>query len=69
MRISEQIGREYQIGYSYFMIKDLDKIKLKRLIEYAIIPLVEQYFFGRKQKVEEIKQLCSGILKQGNALT
>ena len=67
MKISEQIGREYQIGYSYFMKKDLDKIKLNRIIKYAIIPLVEQYFFGKKQKVEEIKQLCSSILTQDNS--
>jgi 5-methylcytosine-specific restriction protein B len=61
-KISELIGREYQIGYSYFMVKNLDRIKLKNIIDYAITPLVEQYFFGKKQKVEEIKQICSSIL-------
>lgn len=61
-KISELIGREYQIGYSYFMVKNLDRIKLKNIIDYAITPLVEQYFFGKKQKVEEIKQIWSSIL-------
>ena len=60
-KISEQIGREYQIGYSYFMVKNLDKKKLKNIIDYAITPLIEQYFFGKKQKVEEIKQIWSTI--------
>ena len=61
-KISEQIGREYQIGYSYFMVKNLDKMKLKNIIDYAITPLIEQYFFGKKQKVEEIKQIWSTIV-------
>ena len=60
-KISEQLGREYQIGYSYFMIKNLDKKKLENIIDYAIIPLIEQYFFGKKQKVEEVKQIWSTI--------
>lgn len=49
-KISELIGREYQIGYSYFMVKNLDSIKLKNIIDYAITPLIEQYFFGKKTK-------------------
>jgi 5-methylcytosine-specific restriction protein B len=61
-KISELIGREYQIGYSYFMVKNLDRIKIKNIIDYAIIPIIEQYFFGKKQKVEEIKQIWSSIL-------
>jgi 5-methylcytosine-specific restriction enzyme B len=61
-KISELIGREYQIGYSYFMVKNLDRIKLKNIIDYAITPLIEQYFFGKKHKVEEIKHIWSTIL-------
>jgi 5-methylcytosine-specific restriction protein B len=66
-KISELIGREYQIGYSYFMVKNLDRIKLKNIIDYAITPLIEQYFFGKKQKVDEIKQLWSLILNTNNS--
>lgn len=61
-KITEQLGKEYQIGYSYFMVKDLNYDKLKRIIEYAIIPLIEQFFFGRKQKAEELSQLCLKVL-------
>lgn len=56
-KIVEEIGREYQIGHSYFMVPELDKTKLKRIMNYAILPLIEQYFIGRKDKVEEIKQI------------
>ena len=49
-----KLGKEYQIGHTYFMVKDLDKIKLKRILDHAIIPLVEQYFFGNKEEIEDI---------------
>ena len=53
-RISDVVGKEYQIGYSYFMIKHLDPPKLLRILKYAIIPLIEQYFFGRKETIKEM---------------
>jgi hypothetical protein len=68
-KISEQIGREYQIGYSYFMVKNLDKMKLKNIIDYAITPLIQQYFFGKKQKVEEIKQTWSAIVNTYSSIS
>jgi hypothetical protein len=36
------------------MVKDLDKLKLKSILDYAIVPLVEQYFFGNKEEIEDI---------------
>ena len=59
--ISNKLGREYQIGYSYFM-HSLNYEKVKRIIDYAIIPLVEQYFFGKKESVGVIKNICSTYL-------
>ena len=64
IKIKAQLGKEYQIGYSYFMVQNLDNIKLNRIINYAIIPLIEQYYFGKEQKVQEIKQLCSNVLER-----
>lgn len=61
-KITSQLGKEYQIGHSYFMVKELDRSKLERIIDYAIIPLFEQYFFGRKQKVSDMSQICSDEL-------
>ena len=49
MEISKKFGREYQIGYSYFMINNLDYQKIKRIMDYAIIPMIEQYFFGKRK--------------------
>ena len=58
IEISKKLGREYQIGYTYFM-KYIDYEKLQRVIDYAIIPLIEQYFFGKKENVEGIKRICN----------
>ena len=60
--IVERLGREYQIGHSYLMKKDLDNNALKRIIDYAIIPLLEQYFFGKKERLEELKEICNGAV-------
>ncbi len=61
-KIFDQLGKEYQIGYSYFMVKNLNQPKLNRILKFAIIPLLEQYFFGRKQKAEEMTRICSNML-------
>ena len=57
-KILKRLGKEYQIGYSYFMVKNMDYDKLKRIIDYSIIPLVEQYYFGKKEYVDEINNIC-----------
>ena len=62
LKIREHLGKEYQIGHSYFMVKKLDHDQLKRIIKYALVPLLEQYFFGRKHIVDEIKDLCEECL-------
>lgn len=59
--ISNKLGREYQVGYAYFM-KSLDYQKIKRIIDYAIMPLMEQYFFGKKENIDEIKSICKNYL-------
>jgi 5-methylcytosine-specific restriction protein B len=61
IEISKKLGREYQIGYSYFM-NNLDYENVKRIIDYAIIPLIEQYFFGKKENVDVIRNICNTYL-------
>jgi 5-methylcytosine-specific restriction endonuclease McrBC GTP-binding regulatory subunit McrB len=56
--IVERLGREYQIGHSYLMKEDLDINALRRIIDYAIMPLLEQYFFGKKERLEQLKEIC-----------
>ncbi len=62
IEISKKLGREYQIGYSYFMINNLDYQKIKRIMDYAIIPMIEQYFFGKKESVDIVRNICNTYL-------
>jgi 5-methylcytosine-specific restriction enzyme B len=42
-KVTESLGKEYRIGHTYFMVENLDKEKLKRILDYAIVPLLDQY--------------------------
>jgi 5-methylcytosine-specific restriction protein B len=61
-KITEILGKEYQIGHTYFMVENLDMEKLKRILDYAIIPLVDQYFFGNKDNLEDIVHAWQSIV-------
>lgn len=52
-KITEKLGKEFRIGHTYFMIENLDVQKLKRVLDYAIIPLVNEYFFGNEGNVDK----------------
>ena len=62
LKIKEKLDMEHQIGYSHFMVKDLNEDRLRKIINYALIPLVEQYFYGRKDIVDDIKRICNNTL-------
>ena len=51
--ISEKLGSDFQIGHSYFMdYDDLDFV-----LEYKIIPLLEEYFFADPDSLKEAKTI------------
>ena len=52
--IKEKIGVDYQIGHSYFMGKNLD---LEFVLEYKIIPLLEEYFYGDEEGLGRAKEI------------
>lgn len=45
---------DFKIGYSYFMIKNLDEEGIKLIWKYNIKPLLEEYFFNDLEKVNSI---------------
>jgi 5-methylcytosine-specific restriction protein B len=58
-RMNKQISDEMQsedfrIGHSYFMKEDLDSYKLREIVEFEIKPLLQEYFFDKQEKIEEI---------------
>jgi Cdc6-like AAA superfamily ATPase len=51
--IEEYLGEDYLIGHSYFMNTD----NLKFVLDYKIIPLLEEYFYGDEEKLSEVKEI------------
>jgi hypothetical protein len=66
--ISEHLGREYQIGYSYFMTQNLDVRKLGRIRDYAIMPLIQQYFFGKNKIVKDIQNIFKKYMNSSEVI-
>ncbi len=55
-KITEDLGEDYQIGHSYFMkIKSDDDLGF--VLEYKIIPLLEEYYYG-DDRFDEIVKFC-----------
>lgn len=47
-KITKDLGEDYQIGHSYFMRIENDN-DLDFVLEYKIIPLLEEYYYGNKE--------------------
>ena len=59
--IRDILGEEFEIGHSYF-IEDNENIQdfdtwYNEIIEYEIIPLIEEYFFDDLDIVKELKMV------------
>ncbi len=47
------IGENFQIGHSYFMKPTIaDNATLQKVFRHAVVPLVEEYFYNRRDKRE-----------------
>ena len=61
-QINEKLGEQFQVGHSYFMKSDIGKqAGLEREWRWAIFPLVQEYFFTRRDQAEqfELKKLLA----------
>jgi 5-methylcytosine-specific restriction endonuclease McrBC GTP-binding regulatory subunit McrB len=59
--LAERLGKEKEIGHSYFMGNDLD---LDFVIDYRIRPLMEEYFYGDPDGLEVVEALIEGRMGQ-----
>jgi len=55
-QIEEDLGEDYQLGHSYFM-KIQDEDDLAFVLEYKIIPLLEEYYYG-DDRLTEVLNIC-----------
>ena len=56
--ISDTLGADYVLGHSYFMKIDNDD-DLAFTLEYKIIPLLEEYYYGDRDGLNKVLRLCN----------
>ncbi len=56
-RIARSPGREFRIGHSFFMDKDLDAERVERIWRHDIDPMLEDCFYDAPQVVMELRAL------------
>jgi hypothetical protein len=49
--LSADLGPQYQVGHSYFMVPDLDESRLRVVWEHQVRPLLEEYFAGHPARL------------------
>jgi hypothetical protein len=49
-RLRADLGPQYQVGHSYFMVPDLDEARLRVVWRHQVQPLLEEYFTGQPQR-------------------
>lgn len=59
----ETLGRGFQIGHSYFCFdKPIDDAMIKMIVEYEIIPLINEYWFDEPTKISTWTERLRGAL-------
>lgn len=57
------LGKGFCIGHSYFCnLQKCDDVILKEIVEYDILPMLNEYWFDEKEKVEEWHNRLIGII-------
>ena len=61
----DNLGKYYQLGHSYFMTSDkLDNRRLKRIWDYAIKPMLEEYYFEDPNRITELEDDLKAFSKE-----
>lgn len=60
----DSLGKDFCIGHSFFCFDDdIDDYLLKSVVDYEIIPLLNEYWFDESDKVEEWSYLLHEAIK------
>lgn len=64
IRNDESLGKDFCIGHSFFCFDDdIDDYLLKSVVDYEIIPLLNEYWYDEIDKVEEWSYLLHEAIK------
>ena len=58
------LGKGFKIGHSYLCSEDLSDNALKAIVQYEIIPLLEEYWYDEPSEVEKWSQELLSTLQQ-----
>jgi hypothetical protein len=50
-QLRRELGANYQIGHSYFMVEQLDEPRLRMIWQHQIRPLIEEFYPGQANRV------------------
>ncbi|ATU07676.1 AAA family ATPase [Methanohalophilus portucalensis] len=60
----ESLGEGFKVGHSFFCLEgNVSNDILSSIIEYEIVPLLEEYWFDEKDKIEQWKKTLYGSIK------
>jgi MoxR-like ATPase len=55
-KLTAELGEHFQVGHSYFMTAGIqDQAALDRVWAYAVLPLLTEYFYNRKDRASLLK--------------
>jgi hypothetical protein len=68
-RLRADLGPQFQIGHSYFMLPDLDEARLRVVWQHHIRPLLDEYFTGRPERAAayDLDRLLAGERRRKTA--
>lgn len=58
------LGRGFCIGHSYFCGGQLNADRLRRVVDFEILPMLEEYWFDQPEKTEEWKIALQGVFNE-----
>lgn len=64
IRKDESLGSGFEVGHSYFCTSEdvqIDKKWIKSTVEYELIPLINEYWFDDRDKVDEWSEKLRGV--------
>lgn len=64
IRKDDSLGSGFEVGHSYFCTSEdiqIDKKWIKSTVEYEIIPLINEYWFDDREKVDEWSEKLRGV--------
>ena len=57
----KSLGKGFCIGHSYFCLKNCDEKILRSIVDYEILPTLEEYFFDDENKFEKWQNILCGV--------